>query len=124
MEFRKITQCIYIPVTNETNMSAFQLGLIVPVGSVEKNSLVFVKSRNSRPSPVIQDSASIDEDIAMIRDLGTVFQVGDLDIVSTFLVIPVRSRNLMLRLDVIEELVFSSKRVEVGENFLASRVNA
>jgi hypothetical protein len=76
---------------------------------VKKGSLVFVKSWNSRPSPVVEDSAGVDENIAVIKNLRVIFQVGDLDIVSTLLMIPVCSRNLMLRLDEIKKLVLAGK---------------
>jgi hypothetical protein len=104
-------------------MSAFELDTVVPVGCVEKSSLVFVESWNGRPSPVVQNSASVDKNVTVIMDLRIVFQIGNLDIIATLLVVPVSSRNLMLWPDVVKELIFAGKRVEVAVNLLASRVN-
>jgi hypothetical protein len=60
----------------------------------------------------------------VIGDLRTILCVGDLDIITALAMVPVSTRDLMLRLDVVEELVFAGKPIEIVENFLASRINA
>lgn len=82
-----------------------------------------MKSRNSRPPPIVQDSTGINEHIAMIGDFGVGLQVLDRDVVSAFLMVPVSSSNLMLSLDEALQSMPIGKSVKIVEDLFASSIN-
>ena len=111
-------------ITDQTDVLALELDLIIPVGSVEERSLVLLDTRNRRPPPVIKNTGSVDENIAVIDNLFVVEGIPDGNIVTTLLVIPVRTGHRMVCLDVLIELVLLREAIEVIEDFTAAGIHA
>jgi hypothetical protein len=59
----------------------------------------------------------------MLRELLAVFHIPDLDIVAARAVIPIRSYDLMLGLDVIFEVILVGKVVKILENLSAAGID-
>lgn len=60
----------------------------------------------------------------MIRNFGVGLEVLDLDVVSTLLMVPISSSNLMFSLDEALQSMSVCKSVKIVEDFFASCVNA
>lgn len=60
----------------------------------------------------------------MLRDLGVVLEILDLDIISALLLVPVGPNDLVLGLDVFVEVIFSRESVEVVVDFLAAGIDS
>ena len=52
-------------------MLTFQTNVLIPIGGMQKRAFVVVQAWDCRPSPVIQDAARIDQDVARIMNLIT-----------------------------------------------------
>src|ERR1700733_8537694 len=115
-------RCWAIPVPDESNMSAFQVYIVIPICRVQQSPLVLVQTRDSRPPPIIEDASSIDQDITVITDLPACLQILNLDIVATSLLVPVRARNLVLGFHVVMETVLGCKMIEIVIYLLAACV--
>lgn len=89
-----------LPITDKTDVLAVERDSIVPIGCVQELSLVLVKTWNCWPPPVVQNSAGINEDVAVIVDLLAGFQVLGRHIISALLVVPVGTGDEMLGLDI------------------------
>ena len=99
-------------------MLTLQADRVIPVRSMQQCALIFVESRDSRPLPVVEDTASIDENVAVVSNHRTIGNILDLDIVATPLAIPVGTNYLMLEFDVLMKIVFLRETLEIVENFL------
>ncbi len=105
-----------LPISDQTDMFPGEIHCVIPICSVKQCPLVVLQSRNCRPSPIIQDSRSIDQDITVMTEFLTCLNISDLDIVPSISSIPVCSCNLMLCSDVIFEMVLRCKIVKVRED--------
>lgn len=111
------------PVPDQPNMFPFKIDLVVPVGSMQQRALKLLKPRNSRPSPIIQNATSIDENVAMIRNLNICFQILDFNIISALLMVPISASNLMLSLDKAFQSMSIRKPIKITENLPASSIH-
>jgi hypothetical protein len=90
-----------LPVTDQPDMAACEIDLIIPVRSVQKCALVCFDAWNSRPLPVVQDTRRVDEDITVVGDSSVAREIFDMNIIPALLFIPVCARHLVLCLDVL-----------------------
>ena len=112
-----------LPITNQTNVLASEVGALVPVGGVQEGALVLLNAWDGGPSPVVEDTACVDQDIAVLGQLGAILEVFDLHIIAALLLVPVCANYLMLCLDVFVEVVLAREGIEVAEDFLAAGVD-
>jgi hypothetical protein len=103
---------------------AFEIDILIPVGSVQKGAFVFLKSGNCGPPPIVQNAAGVDQNIAIIGDFRAIFEVLDLDIIAVLLMVPISSSNLVLGLDEMLQSVLIGKRVEIVVNFLTASIDS
>lgn len=82
-----------------------------------------MKPWNGWPSPIVQNAAGIDEYVAVIADFNVCLEILDLDIVSTFLMVPVSPSNLVLSLDESFQCMSVRKSVKIVEDLFASGIN-
>lgn len=113
-----------LPIANQTDVAASQVDVVVPIRSVQKRALVLVDARNRRPLPVVQDTRSIDKNIAMIIHNLSALKILDLHIVSALLLVPRRAANLVPRLNILVQPILSRKVIEVRENLFRARVHS
>lgn len=99
-------------------MSTGKVNLIIPIRSVEKGALVLLESWDCRPLPVIQDTRGVYQDIAMIGNSLATPCILDVYVITALRLVPVCASDLVLRLDIFVQTVFSCKVVEVLENLL------
>lgn len=104
-------------------MLAFKRYGIIPVGSVKKNTLVLVQARNGRVPPVVEDTAGVDQNIALVLDDLPSVQVLDRYIIATLGVVPVCADDLVAGFDVLLQTVFSRKAVKVVKDFFGRGVD-
>jgi hypothetical protein len=106
-------------------MFSMELYAIIPVGSMEQHALVLIQSRNSRPSPIIQDFPCIDQNIATILNLFCSFEIlhsdgipapGSLD--------PLCPDDFVFSLDIIIQPMFFRKVLKVLEDLATARINS
>lgn len=90
---------------------------------MEEGALVVIQARDLWPLPVIQDTASIDEDITVVVNDGAGCIVLDLYVVAAVLVVPVGANYLVLGLDVLVEVVLLGKALEVVEDLIRRGVD-
>lgn len=105
-------------------MFALKRDSIIPGCGMQKLSLVFVKPWDCRPSPVIQNTAGIDEYIAVRIDFLASRKILNNNVIATYLIVPIRTRNEMLCLDILTEIVFLRKIVEICVDLSAGCINS
>jgi hypothetical protein len=113
---------IYIPIANQTDMLAREIYAVVPVGGVQEGTLVLFNAWNSRPPPVVQNPARVDQDVAVLGDLRAILEIFDFDIITTLGLVPVGTDDLMLGLYVFVKMIFAGKGVEIVVYLLAAGV--
>lgn len=90
---------------------------------MKQSALVLVKAGNGGPPPVVEDTSSIDENITVVADDGTAGEILDLDIITSSVVVPVGTNDLLFSLDVLLQTIFVCEPVKVCENLLCGRVH-
>jgi len=111
-------------ITNQANVLACKINIVVPVGSVQQSAFVLRQPGNRRPSPIVENATGVDQDIAVILDFSAISQIIHRHIVSTLLMIPERTGHLMSGFDVLFKVVLIGEVVEVLIDLLAAGIYA
>lgn len=112
-----------VPVTDETYMAASEVDVFVPVCGVEECAFVFFYAGDGGPSPVVQDASSIDENVAVIVDNLSAFEILNLNIISAFLLVPSRTDDLVSCLDEFLQSILRRKIIKIRINLLRTRIH-
>jgi len=105
-------------------MFALKRDSVIPGCGMQKLSLVFVKPWDCWPPPVVQDAAGIDEYIAVSIDFLAIRKILGNDVISTYLMVPIGTRNEMLCLDILTEIVLLRKIVKICVDLSAGCINS
>jgi hypothetical protein len=111
------------PIADESNMLAFQVHSIIPVGCMQEGAFVFVEPRDSRPLPCVQDPSGIDQNVAVVVDDLVALHVQNTHVISSLFSVPVGSVHLVKWLTISPQTMLLAKVVEVVEYLSAAGVN-
>lgn len=103
-------------------MLAFELNRFIPVGSMQDGTLVLVESRDLGPLPGIQDTPSIDENVAGIVKVLVAVKITNFDIVCVAGGVPCGVDNLVVELAVASQAILLGEGIEIVKDFLATRI--
>lgn len=90
-----------LPVANQANVAAGQINLVVPICGVQQGAFVLLDTWNRRPLPVVENTACVNEDVAVVIHNLTAREVLDTHIVAASGIVPDSAIYLMLGLDVL-----------------------
>lgn len=119
-------------VANDGDTLSAEVNLGIIVGTVSQDTLVILATRYIGPSPVVQVSAGVDENIAFLHDVVADFAVCNAlagndsptaicvfasDNPLLFLIIPASAGNLATGRDVFSQVEFVDDILDIFENF-------
>lgn len=105
------------PVSDQSYMLAIEINARIPVRSVEKLPLVVVQARNIGPPPCVQETAGVDEHVAVVVDDRSILHVRNFDVPSTLLCVPGSLRHPVAELGILLEVVFLGEIFEILVDF-------
>ena len=97
---------------------------MVPAGGVHLRAFEVVQAFDFRPSPVVQNTRRIDENVASVHEFSTSLQVLNFHSVSAVLLNPIGSNYLVLGLDVLVQPVLIGKTLEILIDFTTAGVDS
>ena len=96
---------------------------VVPIGSMQQRALVLIQTWNGGPLPVVEDSAGIDEHVAVLAEDSVGLEILDPDVVTSLVVVPVGTDNLVPDLDILLQAVLVGEVVKVLKDLLGRRIH-
>lgn len=110
-------------IADQTDMFALELHTAIPVRRMQQSTFIVLEARDCRPSPVVENTACVDEYVTMIMQIVTSSQILDRHIPARQVFIPICASDLMRTLDVLVKAVLMSKVVEVFKDLARASIN-
>lgn len=110
-------------ISDQANMLALKLDGVIPIGRMKQSTFVVVQTWYRGPTPIVEDSASIDQDVTAVVDLLAGGEVLSSNLIAAMLVVPGGSDHLMPRLHILVQSVLVGEAVEIVEDLSRSSVD-
>lgn len=103
---------------------SFPINVVLGTPSRTVNKVTFegVESRNIRPLPVVQDTRSVDKNMAVILNHPAGLQNTDSDSPDSFFLVPYCLADVVLQLDVSIELILACNSLKILQNLVPWRI--
>lgn len=103
---------------------SFPINVVLSTPSRTVNKVTFegMESRNIRPFPVVQDTRSVDKNMAVILNHLAGLQNTDSDSPDSFFLVPYCLADVVLQLDVSIELILVCNSLKIIQNLVPWRI--
>lgn len=113
-----------LPITDQSNILPGEVQILIPICTMNQCSLVILDSGDSWPSPVIQHTTTVDENVTLVMDGPTSRQIFDLNVPMAASLIPLCPDNLVIGLAILSQIVLHHEIVEIGVYLLGRSINS
>ncbi len=105
------------PVADQADVLALEVDSVIPGCAVQELSFIVLEARDCWIPPVVQDTAGVDQDIALVIDYGSSAYVFDLYVPLSTRVVPASIDDFVICLTILIQSILCLEVIKVLINF-------
>lgn len=113
-----------LPIADQPNILPREVQILIPVCTMNQRSLVIFDPGDRWPSPVVQNTTTIDENVTLVMDGPTSREIFDLNVPIAASLVPLCPYHLVIGLAVLSQVVLYHEIIEIGVDLLCRSINS